>query len=115
MLQLRSISAQIHMLTAALAGATTAKVPTVSNSHVLIPMNTADAGALNEFCYESEVSGGAKATGEAWAIGAKIYWSTANSNFTTTSSGNTLCGYAIDTALAGDTVTPLFAFNAFAT
>lgn len=114
MLQLRSISPQIKTLTASLAGATTAKVPTVTNSHVLIPLNTAGGGEQNEFVYESEVSGAAKATGEAWAVGAKIYWSVANSNFTTTVGSNILCGYAIDTALAADTVTPLFAFNAFA-
>lgn len=42
-----------------------------------------------------------KATG-AIAQGAKLYWSVANSNLTTTASGNTLVGVAADAAASGD-------------
>lgn len=114
MLQLRSPSNLIKMLTASLAAATTAKVPTVTGTQAFIPMNTADAAAQNEYCYESEVSDAPKTTGEAWAIGQAIYWNASAGEFTTTSSGNTLCGHALATALSGDTTTPLFAFDSFA-
>mgnify|MGYP002840190186 CR=1 FL=1 len=35
-----------------------------------------------------------KATGSAWTEGAKLYWDSANSRFTTSATGNTLVGYA---------------------
>ncbi|MBP6031260.1 MAG: DUF2190 family protein [Sphingobium sp.] len=46
----------------------------------------------------------AKATGEAWTVGAKIYWDNTNKRCTTTASGNTLIGVALATAASGDTV-----------
>jgi len=45
----------------------------------------------------------AKATGEAWAINAALYWDNSNSRFTTTSSGNTLAGTAASVQASGDT------------
>lgn len=36
----------------------------------------------------------AKTSAQAWTVGAKIYWDDTNKVFTTTSSGNTLCGVA---------------------
>ena len=45
----------------------------------------------------------AKATGQAWTAGALLYWDNTNSVFTTTSSGNTLAGYAYADAASGDT------------
>lgn len=44
-----------------------------------------------------------KATGQAWTVGARLYWSSANSNFTTTATGNTLVGVAAAAAATGDT------------
>lgn len=44
-----------------------------------------------------------KATGEAWAAMQNVYWSAANSNFTTTSTSNTLAGKAAKAAASGDT------------
>lgn len=114
MLQLRSQSDQIRQATFAATLATTAKVPVVHNSRAFIPLNTAGAGVSNEHVFESEVSGAAKATGEAWTVGQTIYWNATNSNFTTTAGGATKCGFALAAALAGDTVTPLFLFNSFA-
>jgi predicted RecA/RadA family phage recombinase len=113
-LQLRSSSNQVRGHRFASTGATTAKVPHLFNSKVWIPMNTELANASNEFVFESLVSGAAKATGEAWTPGGNIYWDNTNSRFTTTASGNTLCGKAVEAAAAGDTVTPLFLFNTFA-
>ncbi len=46
----------------------------------------------------------AKATGQAWTQGAKIYWDDTAKNCTTSASGNTLIGAATVAALSGDTV-----------
>lgn len=45
-----------------------------------------------------------KATGQAWTLGAKLYWDNSAKNVTTTSSGNTLIGVAVLAAASGDTV-----------
>lgn len=45
----------------------------------------------------------AKATGEAWTVGAKLYWDNTNKRLTTTSAGNTLVGAAMAAAASGDT------------
>lgn len=45
-----------------------------------------------------------KATGQAWTVGAKLYWDATNSVFTTTASGNTLAGAAAAAAASGATV-----------
>jgi predicted RecA/RadA family phage recombinase len=44
-----------------------------------------------------------KATGQAWTQGALLYWDNTNFVFTTTSSGNTLRGFAVAAAASGDT------------
>ena len=41
-------------------------------------------------------------TGQVFAFGAKVYWSTANKNCTTTAAGNTLIGVASRAAAAQD-------------
>ncbi|MFS0737549.1 DUF2190 family protein [Sphingomonas sp. 1P06PA] len=46
----------------------------------------------------------AKATGEAWTAGQKVYWDNTNKRLTTTSSGNTLVGAAVQAQASGDTV-----------
>lgn len=111
MLQLRSPSNQIHQADFAATGATVAKVPFVQNGKVFIPVNSADAATVSNHVYQSEVSGADKATGEAWAVSDAIYWDNTAKKFTKTSSGNTLCGTSLGTALSGDTVTPLFLFK----
>lgn len=45
----------------------------------------------------------AKATGQAWAVGDKLYWDDTAKVFTTTASANTLCGCAMAIAASGDT------------
>lgn len=112
-LQIRSPGEQVKTTRFAHSSGTTAKTPVVINSRVWIPLYTKDANVENEYVYDAEVSGGAKATGEAWAPGNLIYWSAANSNFTTTSSGNTLVGRALESAIAGATVCPRFHFTIF--
>lgn len=44
-----------------------------------------------------------KATGQAWAQGALLYWDNTAKNFTTTVSTNTLAGHAESAALSADT------------
>lgn len=44
-----------------------------------------------------------KTTGEAWTIGAKVYWNNTTKKFTTTASGNTFGGYAFAAALSAAT------------
>lgn len=44
-----------------------------------------------------------KATGEAWAVGAKLYWHNTNLNFTTTAAGTQAAGHAAKAAASGDT------------
>lgn len=46
----------------------------------------------------------AKATGAAWVLGDKLYYSTANNNFTKTATDNVLFGFAAADAGSGDTV-----------
>lgn len=112
-LQVRSPGNQIKTTRFAHSGAVTRKVPVLISSRVYIPLESAGANEATDLVYDAEVSGGVKATGEAWTIGGAVYWDNANSRFTTTSSGNTLCGRALEAALAGDTVTPRFQFNSF--
>lgn len=44
-----------------------------------------------------------KATSQAWAVGAKLYWDDTAKKFTTTSSGNTAAGNAAKAAGSSDT------------
>lgn len=113
MLELRSPSNQIRQAAFAATAATTAKVPFIQNSRVFIPLNDADAATASNHVYDSEVSGADKATGEAWAVGQAIYFNGTSKKFTTTSTDATLCGYALEPALAADTESPLFYFNSF--
>ena len=52
-----------------------------------------------------------KATGQSWTLGASIYWDAGANNFTTTSAGNTLVGYAAKAAALND-ATGLVRINA---
>lgn len=40
----------------------------------------------------------AKTSAQAWTAGARVYWDDTNKVFTTTASGNTLCGAAVEVA-----------------
>jgi predicted RecA/RadA family phage recombinase len=43
-------------------------------------------------------------SGQAWAVGDKVYWDDTNKRFTKTSTSNTLAGYAVAAALTADVV-----------
>lgn len=113
-LQLRSDSGQVFQTQFAATLATVAKVIHVHNALAFIPLNTEQAGAIGEHVYQAEASGAAKFASEAWAVGQVLYWDNTNKRLTTTASGNTKCGQALQPALAADTVAPLFLFNTFA-
>jgi predicted RecA/RadA family phage recombinase len=113
-LQLRSDSGQVFQTRFAATAATVAKVPFVENGKAFIPLNSAGAGESNEHVFQSEVSDAPKASGEAWAVGAKLYWNDTTKAFTTTAAGAVLCGYAVQPAQAAATVSPIFLFNSFA-
>jgi predicted RecA/RadA family phage recombinase len=114
MLRIVSRAELILAFGAALAAATTEKTPILNNSHVLIPLNTADAAASNAFVYQAEITNAPTDTGAAWAIGDTIYWDNTNHVFTKTSTSNTKCGYALEAKASGDAVSGLIAFNSFA-
>lgn len=93
---------------------TVAKEPIVIGGRVMIPLNTMAANERNAFVYETEILNAPKASGQAWAVNAPVYWNATARNFTTTATDNTLCGHVLQPALAADTVSPLIAFNTFA-
>lgn len=114
-MQIRSPEGQIKTCQFADATETKSKVPVVEGGQVFIPLNDAEAGVLNSYVYEAEISGAAKAPAEAQAPGQAIYWDAGNARFTTTAGANVLCGFVLQPSLAADTtITGLVAFNSFA-
>lgn len=95
------------------SAAATKRVPIVISSKVYIPLNTTDADERNAYVYDALIDGADKTTGEAWAFGAALYWNDTTKKFTTTSSGNTLCAYALEPKLSADTAGGLVQFRSF--
>ncbi len=71
----------------------------------IIGVATADAavGVLTVFETQQSIYRFTKLAGEAWTLGAKVYWDAANNRFTTTAAGNSLVGNAAAAALSADT------------
>lgn len=74
----------------------------VSGDCCLIAHLDIAAGELGAVTIHGGVYSETKATGEAWAIGASVYWDATNSRLTTTLTGNTLFGRATAAALSAD-------------
>lgn len=55
----------------------------------------------------------AKATGQAWTVGARIYWDDTAKNCTTTAGTNKLIGVALAAAASGDTTGTVLLSAAF--
>lgn len=76
------------------SGGVTAGTGVKIGSIIAIPSITAAEGETfngdTEGCFEH-----AAATGQAWALGALVYWDDTNKVFTTSASGNTKAGVAI--------------------
>ncbi|MEM1213030.1 MAG: DUF2190 family protein [Planctomycetota bacterium] len=87
-------------------GGTTVGVPIVFGTGIVLPNNTVAAGEL----VSVETSGVllyAKQAPLAIAAGAALYWDDTNKQFTTSASGNTLAGYAVNAAAEADTTVKL--------
>ena len=66
----------------------------------------AKAAAASGAAFEGATSGVftlAKATGEAWTVGVRLYWDNTNKRLTTTVGSNTLVGCATAAAISGAT------------
>lgn len=97
-------STGLRQVRAAHSVATVAHMPVVlAGGLVAIPMTSEDADIENVFSIEAEALAVDKATGQAWAGGAKVYWDNTAKKFTITSTSNTLCGRVITPAASADT------------
>jgi predicted RecA/RadA family phage recombinase len=109
-LQIRSPAAQIKTVQFSDASATTSKLPIVRNGKTFIPMDDADAAALNAYAYECEISGAGKTAAQAWAVGQTLYFDPGTGLFTTAAGALTACGMVLEAKLAADTTSGLIAF-----
>lgn len=86
---------------AAPVGGTVAGRIYVFGDTVGVALTTAAAGVDVVFQTNRAVFRFAKATGEAWTLGAKLYWDATNFRLTTTASSNTLVANADRAAVSG--------------
>lgn len=107
-----SKSEQVRSLAHAHSSAVTALSIVVISSLAWLALNASDANASNVYVFDARLSEAPKATGQAWAPGAKLYWDAVASNFTTTATANTLCGRVGAAAASADT-TGTVLFNSF--
>lgn len=96
------VSAQYEAFKYAHTAATVAKSFYLISSKVVMALNGAAANEDNVFVKRAVLKA-PKATGQAWAPMALLYWDNTNSNFTTTLTGNTLAGRVHESAASGDT------------
>jgi len=103
-MHIASPSGQIEILSHASGNAVTGapKFMLLGAKCVYVPANATSSQSCG-YVTRALIKGVAKATGEAWAINAALYWDNSNSRFTTTSSGNTLAGTAASVQASGDT------------
>lgn len=83
------------------SGGVVSGTPVLIGSLVVVPLVT----AAQTVAFSALVTGVAtvpKATGTAWTEGAKLYWDVADTEFNTSSSGNTLAGVAAAAADSAD-------------
>lgn len=85
-------------------GAITSGSAVVIGAMVGVAMGTAATGEVVAVRFKG-VFDLPKTTGQAHAIGAKLYWDAATSSLTTTVSTNTFAGYAWRAAISAATVT----------
>jgi predicted RecA/RadA family phage recombinase len=71
-----------------------AGTPCLIGTIVVVPTVTAAVG-VSVSCLVRGVVSGTKIGSQAWTEGAKVYWDSSPESFTTTSSGNHLCGVAV--------------------
>ena len=83
---------------AAPTGGTTVGVGVLINALFGIADSTEAAGETVQLV-TTGVFTVAKTSAQAWAVGAAVYWDNTNKVFTTTASGNTLVGQAVQAAV----------------
>jgi predicted RecA/RadA family phage recombinase len=81
-------------------GGVTAGTPILIGTKVMIPRTTAAEAADADF-HVGGVHKVTKAGSQAWTIGAAVYWDDTAKDFTTTSSGNTAAGIAVEAVGSG--------------
>lgn len=89
-------------ITVTAPAAVTSGDPVLVNALFGIAQFSADNGAEVEIKRTGVFTGVPKATGAAWAVGEALYWNSSNSNFTKSSSGNTLVGAVAAAAGSSD-------------
>jgi predicted RecA/RadA family phage recombinase len=72
-------------------------------SIIAVATSTVASGADTEWMTEGVFDPLAKASGQAWTQGVKLYWDDTAKNFTTTSTSNTPAGVAAKAAQSADT------------
>src|SRR6185503_17927495 len=97
MLQNRTPSGKEDTTQFAHSAATTAKTPIVINGRVWIPINTADANALNSYWTKAQISDYDQAA-VVFAAGDYIYWDDSAKKFTNLVAAgvNVPCGFALE-------------------
>ena len=100
-------------LTIAAHGGVTVGVLKVVQDLLVLPSETA-ADTVAVACYwkDVEVLSAGKTTGEAWAVGQKLYWDPATSKFTTTAGALVVRAFASAVAASGDTTGSVILFGA---
>lgn len=86
-------------------GGVTVDVPTLIGSVLVVPTVTASAGARFVGLIMGVFRNMPKPGSQAWAEGARVYWDSGNSRFTTSGAGNQLAGWAVEVVGSGASAT----------
>jgi predicted RecA/RadA family phage recombinase len=82
-------------------GGVTVDVPVLIGNILVIPTVTASAAARFVGMIRGVFRSMTKPGSQAWAEGARVYWDSGNSRFTTSGAGNLLVGFAVETVGSG--------------
>lgn len=115
MINIASPSELVKTVGFAHSAATTSKTPVAISGQLFIPLNTKGADEHNAFVYESEVDNVPATAAEVWVPGQPLYWDPATQALTNVAGALTIFGHALQPKAATVAVSPLVAFNSFAT
>jgi predicted RecA/RadA family phage recombinase len=101
----RSTTKNPMQITAPTGGCTASGLKLISGILFFTPEAITAATTGAGYWKDSLLKGVPKAdgTGKAWVKGQKLYWDNTNAEFTSTTTGNTLRGFAAETATAAAT------------
>ncbi|MGH8083866.1 MAG: DUF2190 family protein [Lysobacter sp.] len=114
MLNIASPSELVKTVGFAHTAATVEKTPIAISGQLFIPINTKDADEHNAFAYETEVDNVPATAAEVWVPGQALYWDPGTSMLTNVAGALTIFGHALQPKAATVAVSPLVAFNSFA-